>query len=309
MAFPPVITRKDFGRPREREIVARGGSPPLIRRWMTCSIWVVAVLAVLPGTGSRSAVAETVRISGTSGAMETMRILGEAFRKAHPDTRIVLFQGMGSSGGIKATLAGHLDIGLSGRPLSGEERARGLQETMYARTPFVFAVHRTVEITGLTLKDVVEIYAGKRDWENGKRIRLVLRPREDSDIRILKNMSPAMSAAVDIALSRKGMIVATTDHDAADAIEDVPGAFGGTTLALVFSEKRAIRVLALDGVAPSVRTMIDRSYPYSKPFYMVTRNHPSDAVRRFMDFVGSPAGAAILSRNGQEAVRREGIVP
>jgi phosphate transport system substrate-binding protein len=275
---------------------------------MTCSIWVVAVLAVLPGTGSRSAVAETIRISGTSGAMETMRILGEAFRKAHPDTRIVLFQGMGSSGGIKATLAGRLDIGLSGRPLSGEERARELQETMYARTPFVFAVHRTVEITGLTLKDVVEIYAGKRDWENGKRIRLVLRPREDSDIPILKNMSPAMSAAVDIALSRKGMIVATTDHDAADAIEDVPGAFGGTTLALVFSEKRALRVLALDGVAPSVRTMIDRSYPYSKSFYMVTKSHPSAAVRRFMDFVRSPSGAAILSRNGQEAVRRKGIL-
>ena len=276
---------------------------------MTCSIWVVAVLAVLPGTGSRSAVAETIRISGTSGAMETMRILGEAFRKTNPDTRIVLFQGMGSSGGIKATLAGRLDIGLSGRPLSGEERARGLQETMYARTPFVFAVHRTVEITGLTLKDVVEIYAGKRDWENGKRIRLVLRPREDSDIPILKNMSPAMSAAVDIALSRKGMIVATTDHDAADAIEDVPGAFGGTTLALVFSEKRALRVLALDGVAPSVRTMIDRSYPYSKSFYMVTKSHPSAAVRRFMDFVRSPSGAAILSRNGQEAVRRKGILP
>jgi phosphate transport system substrate-binding protein len=215
---------------------------------------------------------------------------------------------MGSSGGIKATLAGRLDIGLSGRPLSGEERARGLQETKYARTPFVFAVHRTVEITGLTLKDVVEIYAGKRDWENGKRIRLVLRPREDSDIPILKNMSPAMSAAVDIALSRKGMIVATTDHDAADAIEDVPGAFGGTTLALVFSEKRALRVLALDGVAPSVRTMIDRSYPYSKSFYMVTKSHPSAAVRRFMDFVRSPSGAAILSRNGQEAVRRKGIL-
>jgi phosphate transport system substrate-binding protein len=276
---------------------------------MTCSIWAVVVLSVLPVSGTRSADAETIRISGTSGAMGTMRILGEAFRKTHPDTLIVLFQGMGSSGGIKATLAGRLDIGLSGRPLSDEERARGIRETKYARTPFVFAVHRTVGITDLTLEKVAGIYAGKRDWENGKRIRLVLRPREDSDISILKNMSPAMSAAVDVALRRSGMIVATTDHDAADAIENVPGAFGGTTLALVLSEKRVVRVLALDGVAPSVRTMIDRSYPYGKTFYMVTRNNPPAAVRRFMDFVRSPAGAAILSRNGQEAVRQEGILP
>ena len=153
------------------------------------------------------------------------------------------------------------------------------------------------------------IYGGKRDWENGKRIRLVLRPPEDSDIPVLKSMSPAMSAAVDIALRRKGMIMATTDHDAADAIENVPGAFGGTTLSLVLSEKRALRIISLGGIMPSVRTMARRSYPYSKTFFMVTKNNPSAAVRRFIDFVRSPAGAAILAKNGQEAVREEGILP
>lgn len=241
--------------------------------------------------------------------METMRILGEAFRKEHPGTRIVLSPGMGSSGGIKAVAAGRLDIGLSGRSLDGEERNLGVQATKYAMTPFVFAVHRTVGISGLTLDGVAGIYAGKRDWENGKRIRLVLRPREDTDIPILMGMSPKMGAAVDIAMRRQGMIVATTDHDAADAIENIPGAFGGTTLALVLSEKRALRVLALDGVVPSVRTLTDRSYPYSKTFYMVTRNDPPAAVRRFMDFVRSPAGAAILSKNGQVPVQREGSLP
>jgi phosphate transport system substrate-binding protein len=105
------------------------------------------------------------------------------------------------------------------------------------------------------------------------------------------------------------MIVATTDHDAADVIETVPGAFGGTTLSLVVSEKRALRVLALDGVVPSVRNMANRSYPYSKTFFMVTGKNPPAAVRRFIDFVRSPAGAAILTRNGQAAVRQEGILP
>jgi len=280
-----------------------------VHRSKICSIWAVAVLAALLMSGSRSAVADTIRISGTGGAMESMRILGKAFRKAYPDDRIVLLPEMGSSGSVKATLAGRLDIGLAGRPLNGEERALGVQATKYAMTPFVFAVHRTVGITGLTLDGVAGIYAGKRDWENGKRIRLVLRPREDSDIPILKRMSPKMSAAVDIAMRRQGMIVAMTDHDAADAIENVPGAFGGITLSLVLSEKRALRVLALDGVVPSVRTLTDRSYPYGKTFYMVTRNDPSAAVRRFMDFVRSPVGAAILSKNGQVPMRRGGALP
>jgi phosphate transport system substrate-binding protein len=269
----------------------------------------VAVLAMLLVSGSRSAAAEMIRISGTGGAMETMRILGEAFRKNNPEIRVEILPGMGSSGSIKAVLAGRLEIGLSGRTLNGEERDQGAVETRYAKTPFVFAVNRTLKITGLTLEGVAGIYAGKRDWEGGKRIRLVLRSPEDSDVPVLKGMSPAMSAAVDIALRREGMIVATTDHDAADAIETVPGAFGGTTLSLVVSEKRALRVLALDGVVPSVRTMADRSYPYSKTFFMVTRKNPPVAVQRFIDFVRSPAGSAILSKNGQAAVRQEGILP
>jgi len=260
-------------------------------------------------SGSRSAGAETIRISGTGGAMETMRILGGAFRRNNPRIRVDILQGMGSSGSVKAVLAGRLDIGLCGRSLTGEERAQGAMETKYAKTPFVFAVNRTLKITGMTLGGIAEIYAGKRDWEGGKRIRLVLRPPEDSDVPVLKGMSPAMSAAVDIALRRKGMIVATTDDDAADAIGSVPGAIGGTTLPLVLSRKRTLRVLALDGIVPSVRTMADRSYPYSKTFYMVTRKNPTGAVLRFIDFVRSPEGAAILSRYGQASMRKEGILP
>ncbi len=281
----------------------------MTRRRKTISGCAVAVLAVLLVSGPRSAVAETIRISGTDGAIGTMRILGEAFRKTNPGIRVEILPGMGSSGSIRAVLAGRLDIGLNGRTLSGEERAQGVMETRYARTPFVFGVNSTLKMTGLTLEGLAAIYAGKRDWENGKRIRLVLRPQADSDIAVLKSMSPAMSAAVDIALRRKGMIMATTDQDAVDIIESVPGAFGGTTLSLVLSEKHGLRIISLDGITPSVRTMADRSYPYSKTFFMVTRKNLPASVRRFIDFVRSPAGAAILAKNSQEAVREEGILP
>ncbi|MDD5763175.1 MAG: substrate-binding domain-containing protein, partial [bacterium] len=144
--------------------------------------WAVAVLAVLVVPWPRSAVAETIRISGTGGAIGTMQILGETFRKTNPDIRVVLLPGLDSNGSIKAVDAGRLDIGLCGRPLNGEELALDVQGVKYARTPFVFGVNRTVKITGLTLAGVTEIYAGKRDWEKGRRIRLVLRPREESDI-------------------------------------------------------------------------------------------------------------------------------
>jgi len=173
----------------------------------------------------------------------------------------------------------------------------------------VFGVNDRLKMTGLTMEGAVAVYAGKRDWEDGKRIRLVMRPAEDTDIPVLKGMSPAMRDAVDIALRREGMIVATTDQDAADAIESVPGAFGATTLALVLSEKRHIRVLSLGRVAPSVRTLAMGSYPYSKTFRMVTKKDPPAPVRRFIDFVRSPAGSAILVSYGQEPLRGKGVRP
>lgn len=265
------------------------------------------LLAVLLLSWGRTAVAETIRLSGTGAALGTMRILGEAFRTANPGIRVEIFSGMGSSGSAKAVLAGRLDIGVSGGPLREEERARGLVETKYARTPFVFGVNKTLKMTGLTTEGVAAIYAGKRDWENGNRIRLVLRPAEDSDIPVLRGISPAVREAVDVALRREGMIVATTDHDAADAIETVPGAFGGTMLSIVLSERRGIRVLSLNGVEPSVQTLKEGTYRYSKTFRMVTKMDPPAPVRRFIDFVFSPAGSAILEKNGQEPYRREGV--
>jgi phosphate transport system substrate-binding protein len=298
-----------LGRPRSREILAAEGSPFLIRRRKTFSCCAAAVLAVFLMSGYRSAAAEMIRISGTGGAIGTMRILGEAFWTANPGMRVDILPGIGSSGSVRAVMAGRLDIGLSARPLNAEERAKGVMETKYARTPFVFAVNSTLKMTGLAPEGVAEIYSGKRDWEDGRRIRLVLRPPEDTDISVLKSMSPAMSAAVDIAMRRKAMIVAMTDDEAADAIEDVPGAFGGTTLSLVLSEKRVLRVLSLGGVMPSVRTMADRSYPYSMTFFMVTKKNPPASVRRFIDFVRSPAGASILAKNGQEAFREDGVLP
>jgi phosphate transport system substrate-binding protein len=266
--------------------------------------WIAAILAALLSFGPRNALADTLRISGTGGAIGTIRILGDAFRKVHPDIQVDIVPGMGSSGAIKAVLAGRLDIGLCSRPATGEERAQGAVDTQYARTPFVFGVHRNVKRTGLTLATVVDIYAGKRSrWEDRGRVRLVLRPPTDSDISVLKKMSPGMNAAVEIAMGREGMIVAQTDQDAADVIENTPGAFGAITLALVLSEKRAIRVLDLNGITPSVRAIVDGSYPYTKTFCMVTRKNPSAAVLRFLEFMRSPAAAAILVQNGQAAVR------
>ena len=143
------------------------------------------------------------------------------------------------------------------------------------------------------------IYAGKKTtWDDGSPIRLILRPEGESDLEILRGMSKEMAAAVNIALRRKGMIYAMNDQESADAIERTPGAFGALTLTMATSENRSIRVLPLDGVIPTRKSLHDGIYPHSKDFFFITGKATSEAARRFIEFARSREGAAILSRAG-----------
>jgi phosphate transport system substrate-binding protein len=196
-------------------------------------------------------------------------------------------------------MSGKLDIGLSARPLSAEERAEGGRETAYARTAFGFAVNPNVKRSDISLAEVIDIYAGRKTtWDDGTVLRLILRPAADTDTIALRKISPEMANAVERSQKREGLIVATTDQDSADEIERTGGSFGTSTLALVVSEKRRIRMLSLSGVKPTTNSVRDGSYPCTKTFFMVTRQAPSPAAERFIRFVRSPKGKGILSPVG-----------
>jgi phosphate transport system substrate-binding protein len=243
--------------------------------------------------------AETLKISGTGGAIGGIALVARAFCETNPDVKVVIPRSMGSTGGVRAAIAGKLDIGLSARPLTPEERSMGGRGTPYARTPFLFAVNPGVARSDITLAEVVDIYDGKTNWwEDGTPVRLILRPAADTDSTLLRRMAPGMPAALAKAHGREGMIVARTDKDCADRIETTPGAFGTTTLALVLSEKRSIKVLSLSGVMPSGEAVMNGTYPYAKTFHLVTGPRPSPAVSRFIAFLRSPGGMSILLQAG-----------
>lgn len=243
--------------------------------------------------------AEELRLGGSGSCLGAMRLLAEQFQKAHPDAHITVVPSLGSSGGIKAVAAGALDIGLSGRPLKEAERGLGITEIEYGRTPFVIATAASNTVSSISLEQLAQMYAGKLTvWPDGKRLRLVLRPASESDNDILKGMSPAMNAAVSHAQGRKGMTMALTDQDSADAIEKIPGAVGISTLALILSERRPLKALALNGVTPSAETIADGVYPYYKTLFMVMGGKTSQLARDFIGFVRSPEGRNILAQNG-----------
>lgn len=267
------------------------------RTWAARACWmlVFAVTAAAPAAG------ETIKVSGTGGSLGAIRILAEEFQKANPDFKVNVLPSLGSSGAIKALAGGAIDVAVPARALKGEEAAQGLVAVPYSKTPFVLAVQeRWKKDPALTLAEAADYYAGrKKEWPDGRTVRIILRPKGDSDTQSLREMSPGMDKAVEEAFTHKGMTTAMTDQESGDMIEKLPGAIGSMTLSQIVSEKRAIRPVKLDGVEPTLEALKKGAYLYSKTFYIVTRSAPSASVKKFKDYVLSPKVRKVLERNGQ----------
>jgi phosphate transport system substrate-binding protein len=242
---------------------------------------------------------ETIRIGGTGTGLGSIALLASAFQKKHPDIKFRIMPSIGSGGAIKATAAYALDIGLCGRPLNEKEAGLGLVVTEYARTPFVFAVRKDVPVAGLSTGELVKIYQGKmQTWPNGEWVRVVLRPKSDADTLIARSISPEMSAALDVALAREGMLMAVTNQESNAMINKASGSIGFSTLTQIMTENHPVKALAIDGVAPVTNNGANKRYLFMKTLSLLTKPAASPAVRRFIDFVRSPEGARILRKTG-----------
>lgn len=247
---------------------------------------------------------DSIRIGGTGTGLGTMKLMAREFSKSRPGAQLVVTPSLGSTGAIRAVLAGALEIGISARPVSAEENRQGASARPYARTPFVIATGMRNSAGGLTLAELVQIYSGKLDrWPDGSQIRLVVRPESDADTILMRSFSTEMSRAITAALARKGLRMADTDQDNADALEKLPGSLGTTTLTQIVTEQRAIKPLALDGVTPTMQTLAAGRYRYSKTLHLVTGRNPSPLAKDFVAFVRSPAGQAVLAGSGNLALQ------
>jgi phosphate transport system substrate-binding protein len=258
----------------------------------------IVALAVLIAAGDVTA-ADVLRMGGTGAATEMLRRLGSAM--ADEEVKVAIVANLGSSGAIRALADGVLDAVVSGRPLLAEESARGLVQAVAVRTPFgLVTSHRSPN--GLKSADIAEIFAsGKSRWADGTPIRVILRPRSDSDTPLLGSMFPGMGAALEQARRRPDVPTAATDQDNANLAERVPNSLAGATLTQIALEKRNLRFVAIDGAEPTVANFENGRYPYAKTMYVVLPAAPKPAARRFVVFLKSPAG--------ERALRDVGVMP
>lgn len=259
---------------------------------------------------SWSAALEVVRINGSGATLDIVETLAKEYRKQHPAVRFVIEKPLGSSGAIKALLAGALDVAVSSKVLKPGEATRGAQSKDYGKLPFAVVTAGNVGKKEITVRELEDIYAGKiTRWPDGQTIRLILRPLDDIDTGILAGLSPGLEKALLEAHKKPGMMLAVTDPEANEAIAKTPGGFGTAALCCAQAYKGRLKPLALNGKEASAKGVADGSYPLAKDLRFVTTKNLSPAALGFLRFVYSPKGRAIACREGVVVTARDGDIP
>ncbi len=135
-------------------------------------------------------------------------------------------------------------------------------------------------------------------WPDGTPVLIALRPIDESDNQIVADLFPGMADALVLLRRRRDLRIAATDQDNADVAESTKGSLAGATVAQIAAERRNLRFVLLDGVAPSLGAYLDGSYPYGKPLYLVVPARPGAEAMTIARFIASPSARPHLAALG-----------
>lgn len=208
-------------------------------------------------------------------------------------------------------IQGKVDVILAAGPSDAqlkmaEQKGVELELTPIGREAFVFFLNQKNPIDSLQLQQIQDIYAGKiTNWQEvgGKNepIRAFQRPPDSGSQTALERLMgdiPIMEAPKENVPEGMGGIIKEVSM-----YRNYKNAIGYTfryySTEMVGNDQ--IKLLAIDGVAPTKETIRNHEYPISSEFYAVTAGTDNPNAKRFIDWMLSP--------QGQELVEKVGYVP
>lgn len=273
------------------------------------SLMVVAVLlvAALTGCGTTNTdtqkdngqVSGTVSTDGSTSMEKVIGFLSEAYMNKNSAVKVT-YNPTGSGSGIKAVQAGSCDIGLASRDLKPEE-ATDLNGTVVAIDGIAMIVNKENPVKDLTIEQIAALYKGEiTNWSEvgGADAPVVLIGREAAS-----GTRDGFESITDTEDACKYNQELTSTGDVVQTVSSNPNAIGYASLASV---KDTVKLISVEGVTPSTKTIQDGSYKIQRNFVMVTKKNAelSPAAKSFFEFATSSAADEWIIEAGAVPVKR-----
>jgi len=240
----------------------------------------------------------TIKVSGSGTALPLIKVLESDFTKLHPGIRIAFLPGVHSGGGIKGVANGTLDVGTISRELKTEERKLRLACYWLSEDALAVAVHKDMPIRRITTSQLKAIYEGKIvNWKElgGPDGPIVVLDRNEDESAKIVFREFVLGKDLKIA---KGASNLYYESDMVDGLVGTPGALGYFSYGFAVSKKVPVRLLALDGVSPSVENVQNDTYKMTRGLGIVTKRKTSPVTEEFVDYLTSRRAAGVMARFG-----------
>jgi phosphate transport system substrate-binding protein len=252
----------------------------------------VVISAGCVGTSNTSS--EVISVVGSTTLFCVIHVLADNYTEEHPNVDIQI-SGGGSGAGVIAVSSGICTIGMLSRPLTNAEReGHDLREYVIGRDGIAIVNHPSNGVSALTLSQVKDIYQGKiTNWKEigGTDTEIVIIGRDSA--------SGTRSFFTEFVLNNEDAAKTMQEFNSNGAVQksvsQTPGAIGYVSLEYVDS---TVKALTIDGVAPSVDTIIDGTYKITRPLILITNGEPTSPAKSFIEFILSDIGQKIISDNG-----------
>ncbi|MBI5847729.1 MAG: substrate-binding domain-containing protein [Nitrospirae bacterium] len=264
-------------------------------------VLVLLILVPLSFSSNASAV-ESLSASGCSVSnVGYLTALAKEYEKLSGTMMFV--RGGGSIVGLRDLHQGKIDYAASCQSKQADD-PEDFEFITVSWDALVFIVHKSNPLNTITPQQVKDIYEGKIiNWKQlgGQDMKIISFISSTEGMGgigeslskfILNGNRPTKQANSSLQASS----VAIWEQ----LVERTPEGFASTGFGS--SRKRDVKLLMVNGVAPTKATIISDKYPFRRPLYLVTKKNPKPEVRKFIDFALSRKGQALISSYGMPSL-------
>jgi len=260
----------------------------------------VAVLAIGSVAG-----AETLRIEGSTTVGPIADAFADYFKTIQPGLEITVNK-TGSGNGAAALIDGRCDIATMSRFMKTDEEFKKAVEKgvtpvahMIGMDGICIVVHPSNPIKELKSDQVRDIYQGKiKSWkELGGPDTPIVAISRDTSSGTYEGFHEMVMKKQDMA---PGIEQVNANPQMHARVSSTVGAIGYVGMGFVDAKVKAVR---FDGVEPKRDTILNGTYPLSRPLFLFTNGYPKlgSTIHKFVTFH--------LTEKGQELVEAKGFVP
>lgn len=263
----------------------------------------------------------SIKIEGdlpvVDGAAAVFPVYSAFVNATYPETTEIydgVFEYNNTVGGYKLLGEKQTDIFFGAYPSEKQIKEAKLHGTEFVYTPigyeaFVFFVHKNNPIDNLTTEQIRAIYSGEiRNWKElgGPDEEIAAYQRNEGSgsqsmlIRFMdgKKIMEAPTEMVDDFMS--GIVEQVSDY------RNKKGSIGFSFRYYLegIIKNPNIKILSIDGVAPTVENIKSGKYPITTPLYAVTyEGNDNENVEKLLDWVLSEEGQYIIEKTGYAGIK------